>query len=128
VALTIVTMLGLAGAGVSAYVWYKQTTAGPVLCVGDGCAKVIRSPYGRLFGIPNGALGVGYFGAAAVVSLVARPGSLLWDGLIAASGVAMLLYAYLTYLQAAVLRAWCMWCLGSAALTAALLWAAVRIR
>jgi uncharacterized membrane protein len=124
----LLTILGLAGAGVSAYVWYKQITTGPVLCVGDGCAKVIRSPYGRLLGIPNGALGVGYFGAAAGISLAARPGSLLWDGLIAVSVVALGLYAYLTYLQAAVLRAWCVWCLGSAALTAAILVAALRAR
>src|SRR3990170_2335935 len=121
----IVTIFGLAGTAVSAYVWYKQVTRGPVLCLGDGCAKVIRSPYGRLLGIPNGALGVGYFTAAALVPLLAGPGSGLWTLLLAASGVALVLYGYLTYLQLAVLRAWCVWCLSSAALTAAILAAAL---
>jgi len=122
----MVTGLGLAGAVVSAYVWYKQVTRGPVLCLGDGCAKVIRSRYGRLLGIPNGALGVGYFTAAALVPLLTGQGSALWTVLLAASGVALALYAYLTYLQMAVLRAWCVWCLSSAALAAAILAAALR--
>lgn len=122
----MVTLLGLAGAAVSAYVWYKQATTGPVLCVGDGCAKVIRSPYGRLLGIPNGALGVAYFGGASAVPLLSGPGSVLWSAMVTASVVALVLYGYLVYLQAAVLRAWCVWCLSSAALTAALLIAALR--
>jgi len=122
----MVTGLGLAGTAVSAYVWYKQVTSGPVLCLGDGCAKVIRSPYGRLLGIPNGALGVGYFTAAALVPLLAGRVPALWSVLLVASGVALVLYAYLTYLQMAVLRAWCVWCLSSAALTAAILAVALR--
>jgi uncharacterized membrane protein len=121
----IVTALGLAGAAVSAYVWYKQVTSGPVLCIGTGCAKVIRSPYGRLLGIPNGALGIAYFTTAAVVPLIAGALPLARSSLVAVSAVALALYAYLTYLQAAVLHAWCVWCLGSAVLTAALLAAAL---
>lgn len=111
----IVTILGLIGAAISAYVWYKQVTSGPVLCIGEGCARVIRSRYGRLLGIPNGALGVAYFGGAAVVPLVGT--SSAWTALTAATALALPLYAYLTYLQFAVLRALCVWCLASAALT-----------
>jgi len=113
--------LGLLGVAVSAYVWYKQVTTGPVLCLGDGCARVIRSPYGRLLGIPNGALGVGYFGVAVLVALVLAPFPAAWMLFRTATVVALVLYAYLTYLQLAVLRALCVWCLTSAALTVAIL-------
>ena len=116
----VVTVLGLAGVAVSAYVWYKQVTTGPVACWGDGCAKVIRSRYGRLLGIPNGALGVAYFGAAALTPLIGARLPQVWVLLGAATVVALLLYAYLTYLQFAVLRAWCVWCLTSAALALAI--------
>jgi uncharacterized membrane protein len=126
--MAIVTIFGLAGAAVSAYVWYKQVTPGPVLCLGEGCAKVIRSPYGRLLGIPNGALGVGYFTAAALAPFAVRSVPVLWTALLAGSVTALILYAYLTYLQLAVLRAWCVWCLSSAALTAGILAAALRAR
>ena len=116
----VVTVLGLAGVAVSAYVWYKQVTTGPVACWGEGCANVIRSRYGRLLGIPNGALGVAYFGAAALTSVISGRVPSVWVLLGAATIAALVLYAYLTYLQFAVLRAWCVWCLTSAALALAI--------
>ncbi len=117
-----VIWLGLIGAGISAYVWYKQVTPGPVVCLGSGCAAVIRSRYGRLLGIPNGALGVAYFLAMAAAPLLEpwlpgiRPLALL------ATSAALILYLYLAYLQVFVLRALCNWCLMSAGLTAMLFW------
>jgi uncharacterized membrane protein len=56
-----------------------------------------------------------YFGGAAIASLVATPAA--WALLTTATLVALPLYGYLTYLQYAVLKAWCTWCLASAALT-----------
>lgn len=113
----LLTALGLAGAAISGYVWYKQVTSGPVLCIGRGCATVIRSPYGRLLGVPNGALGAAFF------LYIALTPWLRWSPVgiplaIVASSVALLLYLYLTYLQVSVLRALCSWCLASAALAA----------
>lgn len=112
------TALGLAGALISAYVWFKQVTPGPVLCIGRGCAAVIRSPYGRLLGIPNGALGMAFF-----LYIALTPWLRTWSPpaaslAIVAASVALLLYLYLTYLQVSVLRVLCSWCLASAALTA----------
>ncbi len=57
----MIIALGILGAAISGYVWYKQVTPGAVACLGTGCATVIRSRYGKLLGIPNGALGVAYF-------------------------------------------------------------------
>lgn len=122
----LVTVFAILGVAVSGYVWYKQVTTGPVLCVGDGCAKVIRSPYGRLLGIPNGALGVAYFGAATVAPFVAPTYPAAWLLLKAATAIALALYGYLTYLQSRLLHAWCIWCLSSAALTLAVFLAIVR--
>lgn len=114
----ILAAIGFAGTLISAYVWYKQVTSGPVLCIGTGCARVIRSRYGRLLGLPNGSLGVLYFGGAAIASLATAPWATVI--LIIATLVALPLYGYLTYLQYAVLKAWCVWCLASAALTLAI--------
>ena len=115
--------LGLLGAAISGYVWYKQVTPGVVACLGSGCATVIRSRYGKLLGIPNGALGVAYFLAVSSTPLLwpwypnMRPLALL------ATVVALFLYGYLAYLQVFVLRALCNWCLMSAGLTGVLFWA-----
>lgn len=121
----LVAALAAAGAGVSAYVWFKQVTTGPVLCIGRGCATVIRSRFGRMLAIPNGVWGTAYFssvGAAAVLATLhpAWAPALGFLGL-AASTIALGLHAYLTYLQLFVLRALCSWCLASAALTLAIL-------
>lgn len=116
----IFVVFGLAGVLISAYVWYKQVTSGRVLCLGSGCAEVIRSRYGRLLGIPNGALGIAYFLSVALTPLLdawlpdLRPLAVL------VTSTALVLYLYLTYLQVFVLQALCTWCLTSAGLTAAI--------
>lgn len=116
--MSVLTALGAAGTAISAYVWYKQVTPGRVLCIGTGCAAVIRSPYGRLLGIPNGALGVAFFLYVALTPWLRRWSPAAASLAIVAASVALLLYLYLTYLQISVLRALCSWCLASAALTA----------
>jgi len=113
-----IVWLGLAGVAISAYVWYTHVTDGPVVCIGSGCATVIRSEYGRLLGIPNGALGVLYFGLVTVTPLLER--SLLPEArslMLIPTSIALVLYLYLTYLQFFVLQAVCNWCLMSAGLT-----------
>lgn len=117
----LVIALSLAGLSVSIYIWYKQVTTGPVACIGRGCAIVIRSRYGRLLGMPNGAWGVMFFGgqlALAVAGEIRPDLEPLFLRLSAlAAGIALVLFVYLTYLQTIVLRAFCSWCLASAGLT-----------
>jgi uncharacterized membrane protein len=121
----MLTWLGLFGTAISAYVWYKQVTPGAVACLGSGCATVIRSPYGKLLGIPNGALGVAYFLAVAATPLLVPWVPNLRLLALLATTVALLLYGYLAYLQVFVLRALCSWCLMSAGLTSILFWVLV---
>jgi len=116
----VFSVLGVAGVLVSAYVWYKQVTSGPVLCLGPGCAEVIRSRYGRLMGIPNGALGVAYFVSVALIPLLDAYIPDLRPLAVLVTSLALVLYLYLAYLQVFVLRALCSWCLTSAGLTAAI--------
>lgn len=115
--------LSLAGLVISLYIWYKQVTTGPVLCIGRGCATVIRSRYGRLLGVPNGLWGSIYFGglvgAAAAGAVVPEIAPVLARIAAIASAVALALFAYLAILQVAVLKALCSWCLASAVLTLA---------
>ncbi len=112
---TLLAILSAIGLLLSAYIWYKQVTPGPVLCIGSGCARVIRSPYGRLLGIPNGALGVLFFGGmlAGLALLRVGVGWALWP-MVAATAVALVFYLYLAYLQFCVLHSVCSWCLASA--------------
>ncbi|MGH2404398.1 MAG: vitamin K epoxide reductase family protein [bacterium] len=117
-------ILSLAGLAVSIYIWYKQVTTGPVACIGSGCAAVIRSRYGRLLGVPNGAWGVMFFGglllAAVAGALIPGLEPALTRLAASATAVALILFVYLTYLQIVVLKAFCIWCLTSGGLALAI--------
>lgn len=119
-----VAALAAAGLGVSAYVWYKQVTTGPVLCIGRGCAAVIRSRFGRMLAIPNGVWGTVYFGGLGLAAGTAAIHPSWAQGLgllsLTATAIAVGLHAYLTYIQLYVLRTLCSWCLTSAALALAI--------
>ncbi len=120
--------LALAGVGVAAYLTTVELRGVAAFCgpVGD-CNAVQQSPYARLFGVlPVGALGlVGY--AAILAAWALRRGPLArWAGtaLLLLAGAGTLFSIYLTFLEAFVIGATCMWCLSSAALMTALLWLA----
>lgn len=93
---------------------------------GEGCEIVGRSEAARHFGVPNAAVGALAYGAMATLSLwqsetprAQRP----WQAraLTLLAGGAALASALLTHEQARKVRAWCFWCLLSAAINAALL-------
>lgn len=117
----VAAALGLVGLLMSLYLWlWKIGALGPLACGDGACETVQLSPYAYLFGIPVAFLGVVGYLAILVVALAGlqpRFAAARWptDALLvlAAGGVAF--SAYLTYLEAAVIHAWCRWCIGSAA-------------
>lgn len=120
--------VGIAGAAVSGYAYlYQVRIIEDVACpgFGTGCSRVLRSRYAYSLGVPDAIFGV--MGYAAVAALAAlrpeRPGlpQRLADGVLpVAGGLALGVSALLTYFQAVKLRAWCTWCLLSAALSSVL--------
>lgn len=117
-----IAVLALMGLFVSAYLaLYKLGFLGSVQCgVGD-CGTVQASRYAVFLGLPVALWGVaGYSVILGLALLGVQPGRES-DGRIALAlfvvGAGGLLFsAYLTYLEAAVIRAWCQWCVISAAL------------
>ena len=83
---------------------------------------MLTSRYATIGGIPIAALGAGYY---AVASLMAWTPAEAWRKAIARAfaaltGSAFAVSAVLFYLQAAVIHAWCRFCLVSASITALL--------
>jgi uncharacterized membrane protein len=116
--------LAAVGAGVSAYLTVTGVQGAPPVCLAGDCAAVAASPYARFLGLPTAAWGLGGFLAATVLAAVASRGGvprvdvpLLFVG-VAVFGAAF--SAYLLWVQAAVLGAFCSWCLASDLLWAAL--------
>lgn len=105
-------VLALAGLAVAAYLTWVHSRPDALVCLtGGGCETVQSSSYSELGGIP-----VALLGALAYLAVL---GSALARGLwVAAGAVAValggLVFAlWLVYVQAAVLDAWCSWCVTS---------------
>jgi len=118
----VIAVLSLAGLFVALYLLLsKLGLTGPMICGIGECETVQASKWSTLGPVPVSALGVGGYTAILAVSLFglqpaglsSRAVSALLLGL---SAVALVSSAYLTFLEAFVIRAWCQWCVISAIL------------
>jgi uncharacterized membrane protein len=127
----IAATLALVGLFVALYLWLWKIGLLGVLACGDGaCETVQLSRHAELFGMPVALYGVvGYFamlmlGLAGVhPPLAARR----WPttALVLLAGLGVAFSGYLTYLELAVIHAWCRWCVVSAVIVTAIFGAAV---
>ena len=117
-----VAVLSLLGFLLATYLWlWKIGALGSLACGTGACETVQMSDYAVILGVPVALFGVVGYLALFVASLVGlqprwvtdrRP--TIWITGLSVVGVAFTLY--LTYLEAAVIEAWCRWCLVSAGL------------
>ncbi len=116
-------LIGLLGAtigiGISYYIHHQKKKKTKLVCPRESnCEQVVHSTYATTAGIDNTLLGLAYYTIVAILyaavlvlpSLLTAP--MLWV-LTLMTCMGALFSIYLTALQAVVIRAWCMWCLGS---------------
>ena len=126
----IVFALSLLGAAIALYLTlahmnYLALTCGEI----PGCAEVAAHPTAHGFGIhgleyiPTAAFGLAMFAFMAALSFgravmdADAPSFLLRTIQRATATGAVLVSGWLTYLEAAVIRAWCQWCIATAIVT-----------
>lgn len=131
VALLVLAFLGLADSWYLAESAYMGTDLTCDIEGLDGCNTVAQSPYSWVFGIPLAAYGVGYYGLLFVVGafLLTRRDFWLYQGALALGMVGLLASIYFLYLQLAVIKATCIYCLASfviASLIALIAWILYR--
>ena len=122
----VVATLALIGLIVALYLWlWKIGAMGPLVCGTGECEVVQNSPWAVIAGLPVAFYGVVGYLALLVVSLAGlqpkwadrrEPTALL----LVLSAIGFAFTVYLTYLEAAVIRAWCRWCLVSAGIMTAI--------
>ena len=81
------------------------------------CDEVVSSVYGKTFGVANTYLGVAYYTTVAILMAMVLVGisfPLEWALIAIFVFSAGIFSLYLIFVQAFVLRAWCLWCLFSA--------------
>jgi len=115
-AAAFVALVGLAD---SVYLTVHHLTAEPVPCsLISGCETVLTSSYAEIAGVPLAAFGaVAYFVAFSLAILAAFGNRLMWMAFGAQVVLMAAVTAWLLYLQAFVIGAFCQFCLLSAITT-----------
>jgi uncharacterized membrane protein len=116
----IARVLALVGFADAAYLTANHFAGSSVFCgASGGCETVLTSEFATLGPVPLALLGALYYGVA---SLIAWTPGTSWSrgasrALAALTGAAFAVSAVLFWLQAAVIHAWCRFCLVSAVVT-----------
>ena len=109
------TVLGLL---VSIYMTIYKVTNNESMCIGSGgCSIVNASGYSEVNGIPVAMVGVGgYLGILALLFLENRPGFFQENGSMLLFGITLvgfLFTVWLVYVEVALLKAYCPFCITS---------------
>lgn len=121
----LVFVFSLLGFLVAFYLFYEYSFNGQFICpTGTGCDVVRASPYSKFLGMSIPILGVLFYLAMAILSIVHShdlPKKIVrkLKFLMAVSGVGF--GVYLTYLEAFVIKAFCFWCVTSFIISVAIL-------
>jgi uncharacterized membrane protein len=119
----VAAVVALGGVADAVYLTVKHFTGEAVPCsIVEGCDQVLTSSYAEIFGVPLAAFGaLAYFTAFSLAILAAFGNRRMWT-LFGIQVVLMAIFtAWLVYLQAFVIEAFCQFCLISAAITLVLL-------
>ena len=116
----ITIALSILGLLVALYMTVYKITNNESMCVGSsGCSEVNSSRYSEINGIPVAVLGVlGYAAILALLFLEQRPGIFQQNGTMMFFGVSLLGFLftiYLIYVEVALIKAYCPFCLTSQA-------------
>jgi uncharacterized membrane protein len=117
----IAVLLNIIGLAISGYLVYTKLFNVEVVCAENGvfqCDLVQSTVYSKVAGIPVQFIGLaGYLAIFAVLLLEGRNAFFTKYGVQLVFGMTLfgfLFSGYLTAIEAFVIHAWCMWCLGSA--------------
>ena len=115
----VILLLAVAGMVVSGLALHVHYTSDDQPCnLNDkwDCGVVNHSPYAVMYGVPVAAIGIAGYLLTGILGLLRQRGLLL-----AAAAVGCAFALYLTHIEAHVLGVWCLYCVISQALIAALL-------
>ena len=121
-------ILASIGFGVSFYIFYTKKNDKPMHCViGQDCDAVVKSKYGKTFGVENTIPGMLYYtlifayGIALLSNRNLFKPDIVYYSIVIASIASVLFSVYLIAVQAFVLKKWCEYCIVSSAASLAIL-------
>jgi uncharacterized membrane protein len=117
-----IALLALIGVLISIYMSaYTFGLLGTIACGTGGCETVQNSPWAKFAGVPVPLIGLAGYAALLAAALAGLQPRFMDDRrvaavLVAGGTIGVLFSAYLTWLEYAVIHAWCRWCVVSAIL------------
>jgi uncharacterized membrane protein len=117
-----VALLALVGVLIASYMSaYKFGLLGSIVCGTGGCETVQNSPWSVFMGVPVPVIGLAGYGLLLLTSILGLQPRFEDDRrvsmvLIAGATIGLAFSTYLSWLEAAVIHAWCRWCIVSAIL------------
>ena len=112
--------LSLIGFAVSFYIYHTKKYKKKMYCViGENCDEVVRSRYGKTFGVENTLPGMVYYAIIFIYGIILFSngnifkGSTIYYFVVSASIASVSFAVYLTAVQAFVLKKWCEYCIVS---------------
>ncbi len=118
----LMALVSLVGVFVGVYLTlYKFGVIGSLVCNVGSCEKVQSSKYSVFLGLPVATWGIGFYLLMLALSIAGLQDRYsesrgLSLAMFLVAGWGLLFTAWLNYLEAFVINAWCEWCLGSAAM------------
>ena len=113
--LALLALAGIVVSGLALQVHYSTETAPCSINEKWDCGIVNHSPYAVMYGVPVAAIGIAGYLLMAVLALARRRALLL-----AATLGGMAFALYLTHIEASVLGVWCLYCVLSQGIIAAI--------
>lgn len=117
-----IAVLSLVGLLVSGYLTlYKLGYLGVIQCTTGGCETVQASQYALFLGMPVALWGMGAYAVLLLLAIAGLQPAFVDDrrvsiAIFSIAAVGLAFSAWLTYLEAMVIHAWCQWCVVSAVL------------
>lgn len=113
-------ILSIIGFAVSFYIYRSKKYDKPMYClIGHDCDAVVKSKYGKTFGIENTISGMLFYAlifaysAALFLNRNVFKGDIIYYFIVSASLGSVLFSVYLTAVQAFVLKKWCDYCIAT---------------
>ena len=104
----------------SYYIFYSKKHHKPLYCpIGENCDDVVRSKYGKTFGIENTIPGMMYYVMIflyAIIIMLNRnlfKQDIVYYSIVGASIASVMFSLYLAYVQKFILKKWCIYCIVS---------------
>ncbi len=113
----LIFIFSLIGFAVTAFLAYEYSLTGSIICpiTGSGCDAVRKSIYSKLFGINLPYFGLVFYLTVSVLSVLLTQSfnKLINKFRLFVSFSGFVFGAYLTFLEAFIIKAYCIWCLAS---------------